>query len=260
MMIALRLNGTCVSASSEELYNSESCNKEIFRSFDFKRPISHIAVGYSHALFVSVDGKLFATGEGSCGELGVGVRISYSEKALPVPLPKGFSVKSIAAGPHYSAVIASPSNCLFTFGSGAYCRLGHGFDTDCLLPTMVTTLEHVGMLLPTGRSSGLKLVACGWWHMVCVAADTNDVFTWGWNKFGQNGSTSMERGGEKSSPRGVLKGGERSDLIRYPRRVTELDDDQLVGVDGEVIAVSCGSRHSALLVDRGSAGCKVVVM
>jgi hypothetical protein len=44
------------------------------------------------------------------------------------------------------------------------------------------------MLRLDGSSSGIALVACGIWHTVAVAADTNDVYSWGWNKYGQCGT------------------------------------------------------------------------
>jgi len=52
---------------------------------------------------------------------------------------------------------------VYTFGSGAYYRLGHGTDDgDALLPTEVEAL------------GGIRIVACssGRWHTVVTAADT----------------------------------------------------------------------------------------
>ena len=36
-------------------------------------------------------------------------------------------------------------------------------------------------------NEGISLVACGVWHTVAVASDTYDVYSWGWNKYGQCG-------------------------------------------------------------------------
>ena len=38
------------------------------------------------------------------------------------------------------------------------------------------------------------MVACGVWHTATVACDTFDVYTWGWNKFGQCGARTRPPG------------------------------------------------------------------
>jgi alpha-tubulin suppressor-like RCC1 family protein len=152
-----------------------------------------LAVGDSHILILTHSSELYSYGRGDSGELGTGCRLLWSDKPQKVSLPdNNETLNQIAAGSRFSAVISKPSNFLYTFGCGAYFRLGHGSDEDCLSPTKVTALEGVGTMIDYGSGggcswSGIKAVACGSWHAVAVAADTNDVYTWGWNKFGQCG-------------------------------------------------------------------------
>jgi hypothetical protein len=37
----------------------------------------------------------------------------------------------------------------------------------------------VGVMKADGRFSGVKLLSCGTWHVVAVAADTNEVYSRG---------------------------------------------------------------------------------
>lgn len=115
--------------------------------------VEQIAAGDSHCLVLAKGGALFSFGSGSCGELGIGSQIPYSHTLQRVVLPDNVDVKYIAAGSYYSAAI-SMSGILYTFGCGAYYRLGHGSDENVNVPKKVEALEGVGMLLPDGTSTG----------------------------------------------------------------------------------------------------------
>ena len=117
---------------------------------------------------------------GSCGELGVGKVITFAHDPIRISLPDGSShVASIAAGFQISALIAAPRSLLYTFGSGAYYRLGHGNTDDCLIPTLVAALEYAGQTCPiSGECTGISHVACGTWHMAAVGKFTTDIYSW----------------------------------------------------------------------------------
>ena len=38
-----------------------------------------------------------------------------------------------------------------------------------------------------GTCDGASIVSCGQWHTIVVASTTNEVYGWGWNKYGQLG-------------------------------------------------------------------------
>ena len=162
------------------------------------------------------------------------------------------------------------------------------------MPTLVSSLEGVGILNDDGTSGGIAMVTCSTWHMVAVAVGSNDVFAWGWNKFGQvkaresfqPHAISSDNHAESAATQGVIAippelplsplnvakaaqsyhshddksgsvkrfyGSRRSEIVRYPRRLSELDSKHLVGEDGAVLSVTCGSKHTALLVQLSAA-------
>lgn len=115
--------------------------------------IKQIAAGTSHCLLLTRSSELFSFGTGSCGELGIGTSITHTNEPQKVLFPGILGVKYIAAGSYYSAAIATTGD-LFTFGCGAYYRLGHGSDANQNAPKKVEALEGVGLLLPNGTSTG----------------------------------------------------------------------------------------------------------
>jgi hypothetical protein len=145
-------------------------------------------------------------------------------------------VSEIAAGHNYSALVTALTGDVYTFGNGAYYKLGHGDDEDRLVPTRVVELE-VGAFRMDGTTSGVQHIACGTWHTVVVAKGTNDVYGWGWNKFGNLGANPTSRNSTRSSA-GVGAGGadgaggrveHREEIVSLPRRIEDLDDAHLLG-------------------------------
>lgn len=122
-----------------------------------KMPIKQIAAGTSHCLLLTQSSDLFSFGTGSCGELGIGTSIPHTNEPQKVIFLGSLGVKYIAAGAYYSAAITT-DGVLFTFGCGAYYRLGHGSDENQSVPKKVEALEGVGLLLPNGTSTGAYTV------------------------------------------------------------------------------------------------------
>ena len=203
--------------------------------------VSKIAAAESRVLFSTRDGRAYSLGEGKYGELGLGPSITETMQPQEISRLNGEFVKEISTGNHHSCLITDPHGFLYTFGSTAYGRLGLGSDstslldtTDCIFfPQLVEGLVGIGQLLPNGQTTGVGLVACGQWHTVVVAAGTNDVYGWGWNKFGQLGMMSGQ------------------ELIDEPERLSVLDDESLLGDDitglNRVIRVWCGSTFTTLI-------------
>jgi Regulator of chromosome condensation (RCC1) repeat len=123
-----------------------------------KMPIKQIAAGTSHCLLLTHSSELFSFGTGTCGELGIGTSIPRINEPQKVNFPDILGIKYIAAGAYYSAAITS-NGVLFTFGCGAYYRLGHGSDKNQNVPKKVEALEGVGLLLPDGTSTGTCTVS-----------------------------------------------------------------------------------------------------
>jgi Regulator of chromosome condensation (RCC1) repeat len=143
---------------SDTISGRQAGEKSLYKDYrhtliSIGRAISQIAAGESHCLVIADGNVLYSFGTGSCGELGIESTPSYANTLQLVRLPNNDGVKYIAAGSYYSAAI-SVTGILYTFGCGAYYRLGHGTDENCNVPRKVEALEGVGMPGPHGTSSG----------------------------------------------------------------------------------------------------------
>ncbi len=133
---------------------------------------------------------------------------------------RGRRVVRIAAGSNYSAAVTSDCE-LYTWGVGAYGRLGHGGLDDCYAPTLVT-----------GLLAGQRVVdvACGSGDAHTLAVTVEGlVYSWGDGDYGKLG-----RGG--------------SDGCRWPRIVERL------GGELGVCRVVCGGQFSAAITASGQVG------
>jgi len=176
------------------------------------RPCLKISVAQSHGLFLVGD-SIFGIGSSSCGQIGF-----LSKKVLEEPVKvelHGGPWIDVACGMDFSLVTSK--DYTYSFGSGCYCRLGQGDTEIRISPTLVEGLQGCG---------SVQALAAGTWHCVVVMAGSNEVFAWGWNKWGQIG------------------GIDTACCVAFPCRVCGLPDEKL-------LSVSAGSRHTALLYEGG---------
>ena len=91
----------------------------------------------------------------------------------------------------------------------------------------------MGNLFTNGKSQGIGRVSCGKWHAVALAADSLDVYVWGWCSFGQGGNIQPE-------------------LLPSPERITALDEEKFIFADDEIfVNVACCTRATVLLTNTG---------
>ncbi|KAL7983783.1 hypothetical protein Chor_000659, partial [Crotalus horridus] len=192
------------------------------------RPVQ--LIGGEQTLFaVTADGKLYATGYGAGGRLGIGGTESVSTPTLlesiqhvPCDRPRvveslrGIEVVDIAAGGAHSACITAAGD-LYTWGKGRYGRLGHGDSEDQLKPKLVEALQGYRVID----------IACGSGdaQTLCLT-DDDTVWSWGDGDYGKLG-----RGG--------------SDGCKVSMKI-----DSLTGVG--VVKVECGSQFSVALTKSGA--------
>lgn len=139
-----------------------------------------VSAGAKHSLFLNSNGVVFSCGHGANGRLGLGTasgqlhlsKITIYKHGVPVKPPK---FRFISAGEAHSAIIDSDGK-LYTFGCGAFGRLGHGVEEDCNEPTIVDTLQQMQMLQ----------VDCGLFHTVALSC-VGDIYTFGAGGAGQLG-------------------------------------------------------------------------
>lgn len=140
----------------------------LFFHFDSSRPVQ--IVGGEQTLFaLTGDGKIYATGYGAGGRLGVGGTDSVS---TPTPIDGPLThvvVTQVAVnsgGKHCLALTATGD--VYSWGEGDDGKLGHGNKVHCERPRLIEAL----------RGKHIVMVACGGAHSAAISA-SGELYTWG---------------------------------------------------------------------------------
>jgi len=139
-----------------------------------------IAAGWDHSLALARDGRVYAWGCRSHGQLGDGVRETGVPVARPKALPGVSEVKMIAAGGQHSMALLRDGSVL-AWGSNWNGQLGNGKvgkGTHSAVPRPVAGSEGKGEL------ANIVSIAAGGLHSLAVKAD-GTVYAWGYNGTGQ---------------------------------------------------------------------------
>jgi len=134
------------------------------------------AVGAYHSLVARSDGLVWAWGDNSQGQLGIGNTI---RRAVPVPVRGLTGVKAVSAG-FYHSLALKEDGTVWAWGYNVYGQLGDGTTTRRLVPVPVATL------------SGIVAISAGHHHNLALGAD-GTVYAWGRNADGQlgDGTTTL---------------------------------------------------------------------
>lgn len=95
--------------------------------------VKQVSAGAAHTLVVDTDGKLYSFGFGTYGRLGHGDREDVFVPKRVEGALAGVEVKYALAGLEHSVVLTESSQ-VYTFGSDARGKLGHGHKTSMALP------------------------------------------------------------------------------------------------------------------------------
>eukprot|EP00252_Welwitschia_mirabilis_P019140 TRINITY_DN4353_c0_g1_i1.p1 TRINITY_DN4353_c0_g1~~TRINITY_DN4353_c0_g1_i1.p1 ORF type:complete len:1124 (+),score=296.88 TRINITY_DN4353_c0_g1_i1:577-3948(+) len=162
--------------------------------------------------------ELFSWGNGANYQLGTG-NARIQKLPCKVEEVEGLIVKQISAAKFHSIALTD-SGDVYTWGFGRGGRLGHpDFDVHSGQAAVITP-RQVSVGLGQRR---VKVVAAAKHHTI-AATFGGDVFTWGTNREGQLGYTSV-------------------DTQPTPRRVSLLR--------AKVISVAAANKHSAAVTDSG---------
>ncbi|XP_038007666.1 E3 ubiquitin-protein ligase HERC2 isoform X1 [Motacilla alba alba] len=144
------------------------------------RPVQ--LIGGEQTLFaVTADGKLYATGYGAGGRLGIGGTESVSTPTLLESIQHVF-IKKVAVnsgGKHCLAL--SFEGEVYSWGEAEDGKLGHGNRSPCDRPRVIESLRGIEVVD----------IAAGGAHSACITA-AGDLFTWGKGRYGRLGHGDSE--------------------------------------------------------------------
>jgi alpha-tubulin suppressor-like RCC1 family protein len=201
-----------------------------------------IASGNSTAYAIGSDGKLYAWGAGSNGELGDGTT-SSSDTPVQVSLPTGATARAIAGG-YYSGYAVGSDGKLYSWGDNTYGELGDGTTTGSETPLQVS--------LPMGVTA--TAVAGGSYSGYAIDSD-GKLYAWGYNGDGELGNASTTGPDICDN---VLPCSTAPVQVSLPIGVTAraiaggLEDGYAIGSDGNVYA--WGQNYFGELGDGSNSG------
>lgn len=188
----------------------------------------------------------------SCSDYGC-LALSKSGRVFTIPSPlvlPGLVVTDIACGNEHYALLTE-SGLVYTWGSGSRGQLGHGDLEPEEKPRLVETLAGMQVCC----------ISVGAWHNAAVTS-SGDLYTWGWGTDGQLGiddSVTDDDHDHRPTASQKLKTDAQVSVLQERNekyRGIVLGCPSPVDTSADVTAVSCGSRHTVvLLVDGTIWGC-----
>ncbi|XP_012283893.1 probable E3 ubiquitin-protein ligase HERC4 isoform X2 [Orussus abietinus] len=139
-------------------------------------PIAFIACGGYHSIAVSKSGAVFAWGKNSFGQLGLNDTVNRSH---PVHLRtmRNSKVCYVACGEDFSVFLTMDGG-VFSCGAGMYGQLGHGNNSNEILPRQI--MELMGSIVTQ--------ISCGRRHTLALIPSRGRVYAWGLGGAGQLGT------------------------------------------------------------------------
>lgn len=141
-----------------------------------------LATGYTHAIALKTDGKVYGTGRNAAGQLGLNDtsdRSAWTEiTALTgVKIEKIYCTGESATG---SSFFVDDAGAVYACGDNSLGQLCTGDTTDLDEPTVIASVTGVSSLAVSKDEYG----------SVCAVKSDGSVRTWGYNSYGQLGDTS----------------------------------------------------------------------
>ncbi|CAK6432981.1 unnamed protein product [Pipistrellus nathusii] len=175
-----------------------------------EKTIIQITCGDYHSLALSKGGELFAWGQNSDGQLGLGRVLDSTPTPQLLEQLSGIPVAQISAGEAHSVALSMSGN-VYSWGRNDFGQLGLGHTHNEEFPSLIEALD----------SQKVEFLACGGSHTALLTKD-GLLFTFGAGKHGQLGHNSTQN---------ELK----------PCLVTELAGKR-------VTQVACGRQHTLAFV------------
>ena len=198
------------------------------------------SAGGQFTMVVSEDGRLWGTGNNDAGQLGLGDTKMRRKLTVVVPPCPTVVFRKVSCGLNHSGAV-SVSGEVYTFGWGLNGRLGHGDCNKRCSPCLVEKLKDELVFVMD--------VACGG-ASTGIVSDQGDVWSWGWNFYGQCGIPLADESSASNSP---------SVFDDYPSAPTSEGGDEGEGGGGNVLlprltlsgkvvtSLSLGFAHAAAI-------------
>lgn len=188
-----------------------------------------VSAGGHHSLVLTEEGRVFSFGNGLHGRLGHGNEETCFEPRRIAFFDTTAGVAKISAGTTHSLALTKDGKA-YSFGFGMFGRLGHGDETDQLLPREITLRGH-GASPPVGdrveeneTDPVIEHVAAGYFHSLLLTTDGR-VYSFG------------------AGVMGALGHGDRDKRLR-PTMIEAL-------ADRRIVSMACGSANTLVLDDEG---------
>ncbi|XP_015126576.1 probable E3 ubiquitin-protein ligase HERC4 isoform X2 [Diachasma alloeum] len=138
-------------------------------------PIAFVACGGHHSVVVSKSGAIYAWGRNTFGQLGVPLtgNVHYPCQLRTL---RSTRVRYVSCGEDFTAFLTIDGG-VFTCGAGMYGQLGHGTNSNEILPRKI--MELMG--------SVVTQITCGKRHMLALVPSRGRVYAWGLGGAGQLG-------------------------------------------------------------------------
>lgn len=172
-----------------------------------KEPVRQVKVGKRHSMILSSSGRVATFGSGLYHQLGHG----QTENEWTPRMVRAFLI----VGNDSAACVQSRQLCEqdpeASIDDTMLCPFIHQVDSLEGVGEMLPGMQHqhphsfhtfiiplpstcptqpccysTAVFCADGRFSGLRAIACGGWHCAALST-TGEVYTWGWNRFGQLG-------------------------------------------------------------------------
>jgi alpha-tubulin suppressor-like RCC1 family protein len=150
--------------------------------------ITAVSAGGGHSLALGANGKVYAWGRNSSGQLGDGTNVSRSTPSPVASLPDGIPVTGIAAGRNHSLAVTSDGR-VYAWGDNRSGQLGDKTSSSRTLPVLTAFVD-------SNRSVSVNAVAAGGDSSLAIGSEStfgsNLLYGWGSDDYGQ--ATGSGRG------------------------------------------------------------------
>ncbi|XP_018560806.1 probable E3 ubiquitin-protein ligase HERC4 isoform X2 [Anoplophora glabripennis] len=152
-------------------------------------PVAFIACGANHSFAISKSGAVYGWGKNTRGQLGLN---DTNNKMFPTQLRtlRNIRVRYIACGEEFSTFLTMDGG-VFTCGAGMFGQLGHGSNTNEILPRQVVEL----------MGSTITQIASGRQHSLALVPSRGRVYSFG---IGGSGQLGLRKPTSSMTPQVVL--------------------------------------------------------